>query len=34
MHTFASAVFATIAAIIAEMMLPDPDLKRMGVKNN
>jgi hypothetical protein len=34
MHTFASAVFATIAAIIAEMMLPDPDLKRMGVKKN
>ncbi len=33
MHTFASAVLATIAAIIAEMMLPDPDLKRLGVKN-
>ncbi len=31
MHTFASAVLATIAAIVAEMMLPDPDLKRMGV---
>jgi hypothetical protein len=31
MHTFASAVLATIAAIIAEMMLPDPDLKSMGV---
>ena len=27
MHTFASAVLATIAAIVAEMMLPDPDLK-------
>ena len=33
MHTFASAILATIAAIITEMMLPDPDLKRMGVKN-
>jgi hypothetical protein len=33
MHTFASAVLATIAAVITEMMLPDPDLKRMGVKN-
>ncbi len=32
MHTFASAVLATIAAIIAEMMLPDPDLKRLGVR--
>jgi len=31
MHTFASAVLATIAAIVTEMMLPDPDLKRMGV---
>jgi hypothetical protein len=31
MHTFASAVLATIAAIIAEMILPDPDLKRMSV---
>jgi len=27
MHTFASAVLATIAAIVTEMMLPDPDLK-------
>jgi hypothetical protein len=33
MHTFASAVLATIAAIVAEMMLSDPDLKRLGVKN-
>ena len=33
MHTFASAVLATIAAIVAEMMLPDPDLKRLCVKN-
>jgi hypothetical protein len=33
MHTFASAVLATIAAIVAEMLLPDPDLKRLGVKN-
>jgi hypothetical protein len=32
MHTFASAVLATIAAIIAEMMLPDPDLKRLGMR--
>ena len=31
MHTFASAVLATIAAIVTEMMLPDPDLKSMGV---
>jgi hypothetical protein len=30
MHTFASTVLATIGAIVAEMMLPDPDLKRMG----
>jgi hypothetical protein len=34
MHTFASAVLATIAAIIAEMLLPDPDLKRLSIKNN
>jgi hypothetical protein len=33
MHTFASAVLATISGFIAEMMLPDPDLKRLGVKN-
>ena len=33
MHTFVSAFLATIAAIITEMMLPAPDLKRMGVKN-
>jgi hypothetical protein len=32
MHTFASAVLATIAAIVAEMMLPDPDMEGMGVK--
>jgi hypothetical protein len=32
MHTFASAVLATIAAIIAEMMLPDPDLTHLGVR--
>jgi len=31
MHTFASVVLATIAAIVTEMMLPDPDLKRPGV---
>ena len=28
MHTFASALLATIAAIVAEMMLPDPDLNK------
>ncbi len=28
MHTFISAVFATIGAIVTEMMLPDPDLNR------
>ena len=33
MHTFASAVLATISGFIAEMMLPDPDLKRLGIKN-
>jgi hypothetical protein len=27
MHTFVSTLLATIAAIITEMMLPDPDLK-------
>jgi len=27
MHTFVSTLLATIAAIVAEMMLPDPDLK-------
>jgi len=31
MHTFVSTLLATIAAIVAEMMLPDPDLKRMGI---
>lgn len=31
MHTFASVLFATIGAVITEMMLPDPDLKRMGL---
>ncbi len=30
MHTFVSALLATIAAIVTEMMLPDPDLKRPG----
>ncbi len=29
MHTFASAVIAAIAAIIAEMMLPDPDILKI-----
>jgi hypothetical protein len=33
MHTFVTAVLAAISAIIVEMMLPDPDLKRLGVKN-
>jgi len=33
MHTFVSMLLATIAAIVAEMMLPDPDLKRLCVKN-
>jgi hypothetical protein len=31
MHTFVSAVLATIGAILTELILPDPDLNRCRV---